>query len=450
MKTKIATIFLLFIMLVSCTNIMVRNVTNSAQSQSGKHLVSYFLPKKVVEVKFIMESQVIEPTRFSKASAEVKESIKSATGKEVISESIHKLVLKQVELTPITLPDPKKYYSVDYRNSGLSKLVGTISISEDGLIQSGSSSVESKAYSIIQTGLESIAGIASSFIGIKKGLTDAQLKAIKSDSDLDKLAIDLLDKLKSIQDAKGTLISSTMNMDPKLFETRLSILKEQEDAVVQQLTGEITSKEYLISKTWDPIIDDLADGEFIKEYTIELAFGKEQNAKASIKILLAASIDKDLLAIMQNNVEGKLVGYISANNKKTGFYYNKPIPVRLKLYKGQISDQTQLSFIVNLTKQSSITIQIPQIGTTAYLPARLNKSDVKFYSDLGSIKEYSFTKDIGISPDEIKSIKSSADTIVSTIKYFRSLKESVIEEKEAKEVKSGTGEVTIAITEASK
>jgi len=427
MKTKFKIVVSLIIM-TSCTNIIVKQVSTLKQPETPKHLISYFLPKRVFEIKFTVEHQVIEPSAFSKDSLALDSIILSATGKKMVKQKTHKLVLKQVELIPVTLADPDKLYSVDYRKAPFSKLEGNISISEYGFINSGSVSTESKAYQVIQTGLESIAGIVANIAGLAKSYTPFELKDKIKQSELTKKATFLLDKLDQIQTAKA--------------EMKLSILKEQEEALVQQLTGEISKKEYLITRTWDPKLKEISTGKFKKSYDIEMSLGGTNKLKPNIHIILVASLNKDLF----NLIPQPLIPVDNSKDKKIGFYYNIPVPMTIKVYKEEISDFTLLNFIVNSNKQSSITLQMPQFGPVHFLPARLTKSDVKFYSDLGSIKEYSFTKDISINPEEGKNVASSIDTVFSTINYFRSLKESVIEEKEVKSDESGLYNVNITIT----
>jgi hypothetical protein len=446
MKTRFKFFVGLIIVLTSCTNIIVKHVSSLKQPESSKHLVSYFLPKRVIEMKFTVEHQATEPSVFLKDSIALGAIIKSATGKEMVKKKTQKLVLKQVELNPISLADPEKLYSVDYRKFVFSKLEGNVSISEDGLIQTGTSSTESKTYQIIQTGLESIAGIVSNFIGIKKGLTITELDAVKGDSELKRAAIDLITKLKNVQLAKATLIASTIDMDSKLFETRLSILKEQEDALVQQLTGETSTKEYLFCKIWDPKPEEMNNNEIQKVFNMEFTLGKGGDTKLNIPVILVATVDSNLYNLIPKPQKSFNANSAESLKNKIGFYYNIPVLMTLKVYKEKISDFTCLNFIVNSKKQSSISLQMPQFGTVGFLPARLTKSDVKFYTDLGSIKEYSFTKDVTINPDEAKNISSSIDTVLSTINYLKSLKESVIEEKVVKTDESELYNVNITIT----
>jgi hypothetical protein len=443
MKTKICIFTVLLIMLVSCTNLMVKNVTALKQSKPRNHLISYFLPKREVEIKFKIEYQVTKPSSFIKDSAALSFRIKSATGKDMVREKSHKITLKEVELNPVSIADPVKLYSVNYWKSPFSKLEGNISISENGLIQTGASSTESKAYKIFQTGLESIAGIITNFVGLAKGQAPGDTTG---NSDTIKKAKEILKKLEDIQNAKASIIAMSMDMDIKLFEAKFAFLKEQEELLVQQLTGEISKEEYIVCKTWDPKSEDISNGEIKKMFDIEVFLGKDGSTKLNIPILLVATVDKNIYDLINKSQSSAYDEFVKRRNRKIGFYYNIPVPVTIKIYKDKISDFTQLNFVVNSNKQASITLQMPQFGTVDFLPARLSKSEVKFYSDLGSIKEYSFTKDFTINPDEAKNITSSIDTVFSTVKYLKSLKESAIKEEQVVSNDSGLYDIKISLT----
>ncbi|RPH33441.1 MAG: DUF4831 family protein [Bacteroidales bacterium] len=428
MKTiKILFVFMLFI-IASCTNIIVKNVKNYDGISFNKHLLNYYLPKRQIEVMITLEHQVTNPSMFIKDSTILNPLIEEATGKRMAKKREQKFVVKSVELKPISVPDPEKLYSIDYRKCFLSKLEGNVSITENGLIQNGTVSQESKAYQVIQTGVESIAGIISSFVGFKKGSEKLNIISTVDKPEVIK-AKELIDKIFDIQKSKAALIVNPMNIDPKLFEMKLAILKEQEDEIIQQLTGEVSKKEYILSRIWEPKSRDISNGEI--NYTIDININNKDSNKSKekkISIILNATVDANLFNQLKSDLyQKKVEKYVGDNEKKIGFYYNIPIPTIIRVYKNSITDINQLNFVVNSNKESSITLQIPQFGLVGFLPARLKKSDVKFYSDLGSIKEFSFIKDVSLMPEEVKNIASSLDTVFSTISYLKNLEKSEIE-----------------------
>lgn len=430
MKTiKILFVFMLFI-IASCTNIIVKNVKNYDGISFNKHLLNYYLPKRQIEVMITLEHQVTNPSMFIKNSTILNPLIERVTGKQMTKKREQKFVVKSVELRPISVPDAKKLYSIDYRKCFLSKLEGNVSITENGLIQNGTVSQESKAYQVIQTGVESIAGIISSIVGLKKGIANSDTIIRKNDSTEIKKAKELIKKLIEIQESKAALIVNPMNIESKLFELKLAILKEQEEEIIQQLTGEVSKKEYILSRIWEPKSTDISNGEV--NYTIDININNKEDVNKSkekkISIILNATVDANLFNQLKSDLyQKKVEKYVGDNEKKIGFYYNIPVPTIIKVYKNSITDINQLNFVVNSNKESSITLQIPQFGLVGFLPARLKKSDVKFYSDLGSIKEFSFIKDVSLMPEEVKNIASSLDTVFSTISYFKSLEKSEIE-----------------------
>jgi Domain of unknown function (DUF4831) len=451
MKTKIRIFVVLFIVLASCTNIIVRHVSAVKEINPKNHLLTYYLPKRQIEIKFTLEHQVIDPSPFLEESTVLNPIIESVTGKKMIKKRLQKLVLKEIEINPISVPDPAKLYSVDYRRSPFSKLDGNISISENGLIQTGTSSTESKAYQIIQTGVETIAGIVSNIVGLKKGPSPKDTTISSKDTETVKKAKDLLKKLEDVQSIKSSLIASTMNMDSKLFEAKLSIINELEDGLIQQLTGEISKEEYVVYKSWVPKTEDIVGGEIKITYDIGMTLGENSKVKLNIPVIMIATVDKNISNEISAPNTKEYDEFVNTQNKKIGFYYNIPIPIEIKVYKDKVSDFTQLNFTVNSNKQSSIILQMPQLGTVDFLPARLTKSEVKFYSDLGSIKEYSFTKDVAINPAEAKNISSSIDTVFSTIKYLKNLnKPAAIDEKTTESDESKLYNVNITITPENK
>ncbi|MEM9680407.1 MAG: hypothetical protein AAF901_08795 [Bacteroidota bacterium] len=166
---KITYIFLAFVLL-SCTESIISvnsGLVNDASLKKYNIYGYYSLPKTVLKVKIPIAKSKLDSGILKKKDSCVIRLLNQEFGWSYAKQPKDSFALdKKITFEAITLPDTNKRFAIAYQKAKTISQTLNVTLSKDGLIQSGEFAQESKAFEVAKKSVE----LAGTLIGAASGL----------------------------------------------------------------------------------------------------------------------------------------------------------------------------------------------------------------------------------------------------------------------------------------
>ncbi|WP_298754885.1 DUF4831 family protein [uncultured Psychroserpens sp.] len=409
----------------------------------------YSLPKTKLKIRIPIVKNSFEPSPILKAISDkdqrasdsicIEKFLKINFGWQYVKKPEAKFTLgKKVVLSSIHLPDPNKKYALAYKNSKAISQTLNLSISKDGLIQSGEFAQESKVYEISKKSIE----IVSSIIGSASGLGT---KDLSNDNDYSCITNErvkiLIDKAIELQKAKYVLLQQYPNAvnNVDIVKFNFEQLDSQLKAIKNELLGKVAKKTHHITIYIDPQNDFTSKDLFklspssgvitprnslFSNLSSDVSKNSGSNEKI-LKLVVQGKIVPDASSVL--STEATLTE--SSINSDAFLYYNIPAKYTLQL---QYDNKPLSSFKSEKDKEGNddYTIFFPQLGQVAYLPKDFKEANIVYYEDTGGIKSAKLSKEATVDANKIEGYYTALDSIRKTLKAIKKNNKPVEDEVE--------------------
>jgi hypothetical protein len=395
----------------------------------------YSLPKTALKIQIpITRLSFVSGIVKSSDSACVNKVLRNEFGWEPVEAPKETFVIDQkILLQPVTLPDPNKTFAIAYAKSkALAKTIN-VSLSRDGLIQSGEFAQESKVFEIIRKGAELTGSAIGSIASLGKKGVEATTSC-DNDSIKDQRVVHLIKNAKMLADARhGIVVDPSGINNTDILKAHLAAIDKQLKLVKDQLTGALSKKVYNITLYVEPqndfqeivllklnpakgVVSDGSDK--WSSLSPEISTTERENFKVlKLKARKLAAIGQATFGKQVNNAGDNPNTQL---NTEAFLYYNLPAKYELTMLYGNEQIPT---FASGDQKEGSGDYQVyfPQLGELAYLPVDFKESSITYYEDTGSLKSAKFVKAATVDAEKVQAAYEALDSIRTAL---NALKES--------------------------
>lgn len=421
----------------------------------------YYLPKTVLKLRVPIVKNNYAQSKFIKDKC-LESFLKTNFGWEYLKKPTDIFTLgKKIIISTEHVPDPEKRYAIAYKNSKTISQTLNLSLSKEGLIQSGEFAQESKVYEVSKKSLEILGSVIGAVggLGVSNIDNDNSFSCIKSER-----AKVLIKKVIELQKAKynrlneypvGANTAATGKFIFEQIDKELAIVKKE-------LLGSIEKKVHYVTIEIEPKVKFTSKNLFVLNPNL----GVVKDSKTNLFTSLPDQISKQGKPIKQGKPNGKLLKLvvlddISPQNssvlstqatEKEGvisseafLFYNVPAIYKLQL---QYDNKVLSSYGSDKDKNGSNTYSVffPQLGKVTYLPKDFKESNVVYYEDIGGLKSVKLTKEASVNAERLEGLYSSIDSIRKT---FKSIKENNAPKEEVEETEEVEEQVIRLIIENS-
>ena len=349
----------------------------------------------------------------------------------------------KIIFTPLTLPDPNKRYGILYNKAKALSQSMNITISKDGLIQSGEFAQESRAFEITKKAIELGGTLIGAIGGLGSGI--GQYTPPCTIADLgNKRAVELVRDVEQLLTARYTLISQPpVNMNnTDMIKFQIAEIDNQLKKIKATLVGEVKDRIFNVTIIIDPkteptkeivilkinpakgIISN-GDDQWKSISTAQTDSTQKETLNLSFRKLVAATIINAPPKTQQNSSDNSSTEKTVTN---AFLYYNVPEKYELTL---SYQKKPLPSFTAKDQKEGADDYQVyfPQLGKVAFLPADdFKEASVTYYEDIGAIKSAKLAKGAQADAEKVESFYKSVDSLRTTINAIRDSKEVKNEE----------------------
>jgi hypothetical protein len=444
MKTLYLFVVLLFI---GCTDkiISIRATQEEARAFEKHKVFGYYsLPKTELKILLPISKDTLVKGMIKDTLSCIGKYVYNNFGWLPEKEPDEKYAIDQkILLLPITLPDPDKRYAMLYNKSKALSQTMNITISRDGLIQSGEFAQESRAFEITKKAIE----LGGTLIGAAAGLGSSPVEVKKCDlaAIQNKRAVQLIKDVEALIKARYTLIStSPINVNTTdIIKMQIGEIDDQLKSIKAILLGQIKKKIYNVPIYLDfkeeklaiplvrinPKAGVITNG---KDKWKDLSMAtKDSTSEKKLVLNLRKLLSPDVLSLPVSTATTPATGgspETSGNQTQAFLYYNVPAKYELTLtYNGK----PIVSYSSKEQKEGSDDYQlyIPQFGRIAFLPADdFKEASVTYYEDLGALKSSKFTKEARADAEKTESLYKAIDSLRTTIKAIKAKNQEEEEE----------------------
>jgi hypothetical protein len=386
---------------------------------------AYILPKAafLIEVPYI-KTTLLRGAGYKDYTKEELKSFETKYGLDVDKykalESVEKLpsykiIEDSIKIITKSVPDYSKIFYVDPNKKWYKNQTVSFSYSTDGILSEGESSVENKSFDIVIKSLSGVASIVGSFF-IAKG-TDTDPKTQYEIEDLKK-ALEKFEILNTqtnydiYKDLKAKYEKGYNDIFSNYF------YKEKKEAhVVKFLYTPLNQKTTAIGSTTEVALFrfNKDDGKVI------FSTGLEDQIVVKDRKFETAGQDSYKL-IFEKQPEQQLTYYKERDDIDTGFAYNIPLYVQLKM-KGNIDKEKTVYYEA---------VKIPQFGAVGYSSAKNKKLIFQLDPLTGELKKLTI-EGKAVTTDQAGSI---APIVVDAVKLAKGESSATKLENEVKELEN--------------
>lgn len=427
-------IVLVLAALMGCSKKISSISTSATEIPSGYHLYGYYsLPKTALKIVVPVTKNVFTTGLL----ADVKDPcyklyVENHFGWEIAKAPDSFSIEEKIIVQPLTLPDPQKSFALVYRKAKTISQTINISISKDGLIQSGEFAQESKVYEIakksVELGASILGSVATGTLGAKGTPSNDLCSANPSTMRVAQLVADAGQLYK----AKYTLLVTPVNSvnTPEVVKYHLQKIEAQLKTIKEELLGKVTKTTTNYIVYFEPIKDKTNNG--FKE-TVLLKYNPK---KGVLDSKTKPSEDDITLSIrLRPLFQPKTIGNSAApttNASNAFLYYNLPAKFGGTLF---LSKERIASFSDKSQEEGvdDFEVYFPQLGSLAYLPNDFKETNVVYFEDTGGLKSAKFVKNATLDAAKLEELYKAADSLRTSIKSLKAKPEE--EEKEEEKVK---------------
>lgn len=387
----------------------------------------YYLPKTILKLRVPVVKNNYKKSDFINDD-NLKEFLKTNFGWDFVKKPKADFTLgTKIVLSTEYAPDINKRYAIAYKNSKTISQTLNLSLSKEGLIQSGEFAQESKVYEITKKSLELVGSVigATGGLGVEGIDSDTLFSNIKSTR-----AKILIKKIIELQSAKYNRLNEYPNGANNATMAKFIIerIDNELETLKKELLGIIEKKVHNITIEIDPKVKFTSKDLFVlnpqsgivkdsKNLFANLSNEISKQVSSSgklLKLVVLSDLTPQDLSVLNTEAtekEGKI-------NSEAFLFYNVPAKYKLQLqYDGKVLS----SFNSDKYKDgnNSYSVFFPQLGKVTYLPKDFKEANVVYYEDIGGLKSAMLAKEASINAERLEGLYSSLDSIRKTFKVIK-------------------------------
>ena len=447
----------LFIFLLSgCAESIISVKPDSLDKIKDYNVINYYsLPKTELGIRIAVTQKIVNPGLLHKLdNKDVDQFFYKNYGwkKRTVDKTGSYQLEEKIIFRPITLSDPNKSFAIAYKKS---KGIGqnfNITISKDGLIQSGEFAQESKVFEITKKSLELVGTFLGSALQLNPTSSpeDNTLKDILPENTSISERIKCLEKeIKELSNIRQTLLSTpVINVNTTVpIKFHLKEIDKRLTAIHSELCGPIDKKLHYFNFFIDPK-KDFKEQLLLKISPTKIQYYDETCSWHLYPELISnttnkPSTEKELKIVARrlDTPKGIRTATTAITQNENGqlqlntnafLYYNIPTKYELQLHYG---GKLVPAFTSKDQKKGTDYYQIyfPQLGEVAFLPKDFSEANITYYEDTGALKNTTYKKEAEIDGTKVEQLYAAIDSVRKAVKIATSPKDTSEEEENTPE-----------------
>ncbi len=368
--------------------------------------IVYALPKSVIVVEIDVEKTITTPPKEPEKWANLiyepdslkefmennpvkyNDLINKPCGIDVYTKK-NEFKLKNFRISFLAKPDLDQVYIVNPKKKWNKNKNISFTLSELGLIQGSTISVEDKTFNIIVDGIQTVASIVS--LGVA---------STRSDNNNPCRQVQQLISKKEILIGSGTYGSDLKTLQfqlselDKLISKKLEIIQGKKVVKKTTIRFEIELTDDQINNLQNQQTEEIPLATFHKNEGLKLQFENDHILYPSDFLSAGSDTNDSTIHLILKKPESRNLNDLVCNmpsndSAEHGLAYRIP-----EFFVATVRDHSKQNKLKTL-------IPISQAGTIIYLPTKMNKSEIAYYEQLGSLKLAS-TESSAINSSNIK------------------------------------------------